>query len=103
MATWEYISKRRGYVLEEFVRGANTLEDALQIFRQRDVPVPQDGSLEALFATVVENKQSNKTERADTKDETAKSVPPPKKKSSPKKEKKTPKDWGIVESKQSDD
>ena len=105
MATWDYISKRRGYVLENFVRGASTLEQALQIFKERDVPVPQDGSLEALFAESKKSQQeavpvvdvaksepeidlSNKESETVTK---AKS-----------KKKKTPKDWGIVESKRDD-
>ena len=44
MATWEYISKRRGYVLETFVSGAKTLDDAIEIFRQKDEQVPEDFS-----------------------------------------------------------
>ena len=121
MATWEYISRRRGYVLEDFVRGASTLEQALKIFGERDVPVPQDGSLEALFPEVTKDQwgissatEVEKPEVADSEPvvseteepEVADSEPVATKKKPSKKtkdkKKKSEKDWGIIASKESD-
>lgn len=90
MATWEYISKRRGYVLETFVSGAKTLDDAIEIFRQKDVPIPQDGSLEALF----EKKSVHKKDEQVPEDVSAI------KKVKNTKKKKVAKDWGIVSNKE---
>ena len=52
---WEYFSKRRGISLETFVDGAQTLEEALIIFKKGGVDHPLDNSLELLF------KKSSKT------------------------------------------
>ena len=106
MATWEYISRRRGYVLEDFVRGASTLEQALKIFGERDVPVPQDGSLEALFPEVTKDQWGISSATEVEEPEVADSEPVATKKKPSKKtkdkKKKSEKDWGIIASKESD-
>lgn len=50
MATWEFLSKRRRMNLEDFVKGAKTLEEAKAVFERKKVDLPVDGSLEKLFA-----------------------------------------------------
>ena len=50
MSSWDYISKRRRTTLQEFVKGAQSLEEALLLFKQRGIKPPTDGRLEALYA-----------------------------------------------------
>lgn len=47
---WEYFSKRRRISLAEFLKDVYTLEDALQIFDQKNMSLPEDKQLEALFS-----------------------------------------------------
>lgn len=56
MSSWDYISKRRRTTLVEFVRGAETLAEALELFKRRGVKPPLDGSLEKLFSEVPEDR-----------------------------------------------
>ena len=56
MATWEFLSKRRRMKLEDFVKGAKTLEEAKAVFERKKVDLPVDGSLEKLFAKPVSAK-----------------------------------------------
>jgi len=121
MATWEYISKRRGYVLEDLVKDAGTLEQAINIFRDKDIPLPQDGSLEAIFSEKSANRQKTfnlekkpAAKKATDKKDTAKKPIAKKKKAEGEaveaivdaeevvpedEQKKSDKGWGIVNSK----
>ena len=56
MSSWDYISKRRRTTLVEFVKGAETLAEALELFKRRGVKPPLDGSLEKLFSEVPEDR-----------------------------------------------
>ena len=60
MATWEFLSKRRRMKLEDFVKGAKTLEEAKAVFERKKVDLPVDGSLEKLFAKPVPVKKAEK-------------------------------------------
>ena len=56
MSSWDYISKRRRTTLVEFVREAETLAEALELFKRRGVKPPLDGSLEKLFSEAPEDR-----------------------------------------------
>ena len=60
MATWEFLSKRRRMKLEDFVKGAKTLEEAKAVFERKKVDLPVDGSLEKLFAKPTPVKKTKK-------------------------------------------
>ena len=60
MATWEFLSKRRRMKLEDFVKGAKTLEEAKAVFERKKVDLPVDGSLEKLFAKPAPVKKAEK-------------------------------------------
>lgn len=49
MMSWNFLSKRRKIKLEDFIKGAKTLPEALAIFELRKVKPPTDDSLERLF------------------------------------------------------
>ncbi len=46
---WEYFSKRRGLTLETYLVGVETLGDALEFFRKRNIDPPVDGQLEKFY------------------------------------------------------
>lgn len=50
MVSWNFLSKRRKIKLSDFVSGATTLEEAIAIFRKKNVQPPTDGSLKKLFS-----------------------------------------------------
>ena len=93
MSAWDYLSKRRGITLVDFVEGAQTLSEAHEVFRRKKVTPPVDGSLEALFEKppasdksvkdTVKIKQAKVESTEDVKSENVKNE----------------KDWGIVKSK----
>jgi hypothetical protein len=67
MATWEFLSKRRRMKLEDFVKGAKTLEEAKAVFERKKVDLPVDGSLEKLFAKPIPVKKAEKPKAEVTK------------------------------------
>lgn len=50
MMSWNFLSKRRKIKLEDFIKGAKTLPEALAIFELKKVKPPTDDSLERFFA-----------------------------------------------------
>jgi hypothetical protein len=72
MATWEFLSKRRRMKLEDFVKGAKTLEEAKAVFGRKKVDLPVDGSLEKLFAKPIPVKKAEKPKAEVTKAEVTK-------------------------------
>ena len=67
MVTWEFLSKRRRMKLEDFVKGAKTLEEAKAVFERKKVDLPVDGSLEKLFAKPIPVKKAEKPKAEVTK------------------------------------
>ena len=45
MATWEFLSKRRRMKLEDFVKGAKTLEEAKAVFERKKVDLPVESAV----------------------------------------------------------
>ena len=93
MSAWDYLSKRRGIALVDFIEGAQTLSEAHEVFRRKKVSPPVDGSLEALFEKpqVSDKPVKDAVKVKQTKVEPTKDVKPEKVENE--------KDWGIVKPK----
>jgi len=59
---WEFFSSRRRTTLEQFIKGAENLAEAKEIFFKRGIDLPLDGSLEKFYANspkAVEKKETS--------------------------------------------
>lgn len=47
---WKFFSARRGMTLQHFIRNANTLEEALEIFDKQKLEPPEHSEIEAVLS-----------------------------------------------------
>lgn len=86
MITWDFYSKRKGISLEKYLTSVETYEDAIKLFRSREIHPPSD--LKQYFLDASERKGSNKalesSSSAPPKNSSGKRSSTARKKSSPK-------------------
>ncbi len=49
--SWKFFSARRGMTLQHFIRNANTLQEALEIFDKQKLEPPEHSEIEAVLST----------------------------------------------------